>query len=136
MELDEKALFTSAEVAVLMGWSPTYAAQYLCHSKVPCIKINPRLRLYSAATVRDLMWRRNGRPRTKQHNPYLLTQLIAWFRKNSAAEVPTDRQYAEDREMEKRLKRLLRLPKEQQKSAINDFMKKCDLAKRVVQLLD
>ena len=134
IDLSEKAIFTKAEVAAILGWSEKYAHLYLHQKKTPHVKIGPRLRLYTAKTVRDLLWRRTGRTTSKQRAPFLVTSLIDWFhRQNEAAMdgVPTDLQFAEDDALQKKLERVLTMPSPEKESALRELLIKTDIAKQV-----
>jgi len=134
IDIPTTALLTIREVALIMNWKLVYARHYLYEKKIPAIKVG-RYHLYSVETVRDLLWRRQGRKLSKQRSPFLIQNLIDFFLKyqaEEAEEVPTDIQFAEDDLLQRKL---VRLSKMKDPSALRDFLEKINLTKKIVSLL-
>ena len=136
IDIDSKAIFTSAELAVLMGWTPNYTDKFLFTHKPPCVKIGGGktggLRLFSAKTIRELIWRRKGRKVSAQKSPFLISELLEFFQKRMADDdVPTDAQFADDERLQKKLTRLLKMPSPQREEALREFLAKVELAKEI-----
>jgi len=130
IDIPTTALLTIREVALIMNWKLVYARHYLYEKKIPAIKVG-RYHLYSVETVRDLLWRRQGRKLSKQRSPFLIQNLIDFFLKyqaEEAEEVPTDIQFAEDDLLQRKL---IRLSKMKDPAALRDFLEKVALAKKV-----
>jgi hypothetical protein len=131
-------LLTIREVAEIMGWTQQKTIHFMEDHKVPCYKSANRARLYSVAVVRDMLWRRNGRKLSKQLAPMMLPELIAFFRKFQAAEeaiVPTDAAFAEDADVQKKVRWIMRQSSPQREVLLADFVEKLELAKQVVSSL-
>ena len=132
MELPEKALFTVSELAELCGITKTSAIQATRRLKIKPLKVSPVLNLYTAAQVREVLWRRKGRRLSKQKAPFLIPALVKWFQDQDAAEqavTPTDAQLRADEILQRKLARIVRT------ATHADFAAKVDLAKKVQQLL-
>jgi hypothetical protein len=143
MDLSEKAIFTRAEIAAVLGWSEQYAVVYLKKKKVPAVKIGGGrtggLKLYTAKTVRELLWRRNGRKTSAQRAPFLIQELIDWFLKHESAAaegVPTDAAFAEDDLFQKKLRAILKMPEGQKQRAMRELWEKVELAKSAAAFLE
>lgn len=142
IDLSEKAIFTRAEIAAILGWTDQYARQYLKEHDLPSVKLgrvkHGGLRLYTAKTVRELLWRRQGRKTSAQRAPFLITDLIDWFHKQTASEaaiVPTDAELAEDEVMQKKLAAILRMRSPLRERAMRELWEKVELARQTVGLL-
>lgn len=131
-------LLTVQEIAEILGKTRSATAHILDDNKVPCFKSptsRNRAKLYSVTSVRDLVWRRNGRNTavSKQKAPVLLKDFIAYFWRFQAGEdavMPTDAQFREDAELERKLEWILRQPNRD--ALLAQFMSKMNLAKQVV----
>ena len=140
-DYSEKALFTKNEIAVICGWTEMYVVKYLHQHKVPAIKCgHPKtgLCLYTAKTVRDILWRKSGKRFGPQKGPFLLSELIAWFWKHQAdagEDIPTDRQFLDDARLQKKLERILKMKSPQREQALRDMLAKVGLAKTTSGLL-
>lgn len=137
-DLPSAALFTKREMAELMGWSLNYASQFLFkHKEVPSIRVSTYL-LYSAATIRSLIWRRRGRSTVHQRAPFLIKELIAWFLKfqqSEEEEIPTDLDFKEDDLLQRKLTRLSKMPSPERETAMREFYEKVVIAKQVAAAL-
>jgi hypothetical protein len=135
IDLPMTFLLTIREVAEIMGWSLTHARHFLDDSKAPCWKAKNRAKLYSVSTVRDLLFKRQGRKLSKQRDPFLLSDLINYFRRFQVEEeaiVPTDAEFAEDAELQKKIVWMMKQPSPQREAMLADFLEKVELAKQVV----
>ena len=142
IDLSGKALFTRAEIAVLLGWTDSYAQQYLKDHKVESVKLGTTktggLRLYTARGVRDLLWRRRGRKLSAQKAPFLVTDLIEWFLRHEIEEadgIPTDAEFVEDQAFQKKLKSILKMGSPHRDAALRDLWGKVSLAQEAAALL-
>jgi hypothetical protein len=127
-------LLTIREVAEILQWNLTYAEQYLREKKVPCFKAASRTRFYSVTAVRDMLFQRSDRKLSKQQGPFLLSDILMYFRRFQAAEesiVPTDSQFLEDAALQKKITWLMRQPNRD--VLLADFVSKMELAKRVLE---
>ena len=99
-------LLTIREVAEILGWSLKHAQTCLAKYKIPCIKSSNRVKLYTAASVRNLIWKRQGRKIADKTAPLLLSEMILFFKRFQAAEeamVPTGAMFAEDAILQKKI---------------------------------
>ena len=131
-------LLTIREIAEIAGWTQRKAIRILEEGKVPCFKSANRARLYSVSTVRDLLFKRQGRKLSKQMSPVLIQDLIVFFRKFQAAEesiVPTDAVFAEDAELQQKIIWMMKQPSPGREAMLADFMEKLELAKQVTAAL-
>ena len=138
IDLPMTFLLTIREVAEIMNWSLRHARTFLEDSKAPCYKAKNRARLYSVSTVRDLLFQRQGRKLSKQRDPFLLQDLLDYFRRFQAEEesiVPTDAAFERDAELQRKIKWLMRQPSPQREIMLADFVEKMDLAKQVVSAM-
>jgi len=140
MDIDSKCIFSRPEVALLMGWTEAYARKYLLRNKIPHVKIGDKrtggLCLYSAKTIRQMIWKKQGRSLTAQRTPFLIPELVELFRRQPVeSDFHTDQQVAEDAVLEKKLSRLLKLPREKKEAAIREFWSKVSISKEVVACL-
>ena len=138
IDLPMTFLLTIREVAEIMNWSLRHARPILEDSKAPCYKAKNRARLYSVSTVRDLLFQRQGRKLSKQRDPFLLQDLLDYFRRFQAEEesiVPTDAAFERDAELQRKIKWLMRQPSPQREIMLADFVEKMDLAKQVVSAM-
>lgn len=129
-------LLTIREVAEILGWSLKHAQTCLAKYKIPCIKSSNRVKLYTAASVRNLIWKRQGRKIADKTAPLLLSEMILFFKRFQAAEeaiVPTDSQFAEDADLQKKITWLMRQPNRD--VLLADFVSKMELARQVVAAL-
>lgn len=132
-DFDLVTLLTLRELAEIVGWTFRYAEKYCIEHKVPAVKVG-RYNLYSVATVRELLWRRSGRKLASQLAPFRIQALIDWFLKSTTeAEklIPTDREFIEDMNIQKRLAKMGKLPSPARETMIADFFRKLELAKTV-----
>jgi hypothetical protein len=135
INLSMTSMLTVREIAQIMGWSVRYARDILAEKKVPCFKGKNRSALYSITAVRDLLWKRNGRKQAGKIAPMLLSEIINFFRRFQAAEeaiVPTDAQFAEDEQLQKKITWMMRQP--QREVMLADFISKMELAKQAIRL--
>lgn len=126
-----KALFTVREVTEIMGWHISHGRDVM--RTIPATKVNGHTKLYTATQVRDLLFRRQDRKHSQQRDPFLLSGLIAYFRRyyeSEAAIVPTDSEFRDDDVLRKKLEWMLEQPNHQKMMA--DFLEKIELAKAVV----
>ena len=131
----EKALLTTAEVGEILGMTPKNAQNWLTRHKPQSFKIRARLRLYTVAGIRECLWRREGRYLSKQKAPFLIPELVAFFRKHYAEEtalIPTDKEFRQDEILQRKLERLAQMGE----SAQMDFAAKVELARKIVQILE
>jgi hypothetical protein len=138
IDLPMTFLLTAREVAEIMGWSLIHARHFLQDNKVPCWKGKNRAALYSVSTVRDLIFKRQGRKLSKQQAPFLLNDLLGYFKRFQAEEeavVPTDDQFAEDEALQKKIRWMMRQPSPQREAMLSDFLEKVELAKSAVQVV-
>jgi hypothetical protein len=125
-------LLTAREIAEIMGWTVRCATDYLRENKVPFFQGKANAKFYSVSTVRDFVWRRNGRKLSKQQSPFLITEMIAYFKKFLAAEeaiVPTDAAFREDEELQKKIRWMMSRPSPVRETLLADFVEKLELAK-------
>ena len=131
----EKALLTAAEVGEILGMTPVAARKWLFKHKPPSFRMKAKLRLYTVTGIRECLWRREGRMLSKQRAPFLIPELVAFFRKHYAEEtalIPTDKEFRQDEVLQRKLERLAQMGE----SAQIDFAAKVELARRIVQLLE
>ena len=136
-DISEFGLLTAREVAQVLGWPLKRTRVYLYRDKVPFIKGGMRTFLYSSATVRDWLWKKD-RSTAHARSPFLLTEMIEFFQRWYADEVkgvPTDKQFAADDEIQRRLSKLVQRAEKDQSSAKADFASKAELARKIVQIL-
>lgn len=125
-----KALFTVREVTEIMGWHISHGRDVM--RTIPATKVNGHTKLYSAVQVRNLLFRRQDRKHSQQKAPFLLSGLIAYFRRyydSEAAIVPTDSEFADDDALKAKLEWMLSQPNHQKMLA--EFLEKLELAKMV-----
>lgn len=128
-----KGLFTAREVAEIMNWSLGATRHFL--SKVPHVT-SKHCSLYSAAQIRDFIWRRSGRKMAGRKDTVLLSELLAYFMRFREAEeeiVPTDAAFAEDAALQKKLQWMMEQPNKE--TMLKEFLEKMELTKNVVQQL-
>jgi hypothetical protein len=139
-DINEIALLSLREVAELCGWSVNYARNYMKrYPEIPRFRVNSQLHLYSITTVREILWRRQGRKLSKQRSPFLIAELVAWVKARHEAELqdlPTDAEYAEDDAMMRKLELIVRRSEKDQIASKHDFASKVELARKVVQILE
>jgi hypothetical protein len=137
-DISEIAILSLREVAVIMGWTLKYAQKYTLQNHVPHIKAGAKVYLYTAATVRELLWKREGRTMAGQRAPFLIPQLIEWFQKWYAEDrknVPTDAEFLADEEIQRKLLRIVDMEEKDQSRARADFAQKTALAQKIAQIL-
>jgi ribosome-binding protein aMBF1 (putative translation factor) len=120
-----------------MGWTLNQARMRLFRYKVPAMKAGANIYLYSAAAVRDMMWREN-RSTVAERSPFLLSEMIEFFQRwyaDEAKGVPTDAQFAADDEIQRRLAKLVQRAEKDQSVAKADLASKTELACKIVQIL-
>lgn len=136
IDLEMQALLSLREVAQIMGWTITGARNAASKGKlVPTAKVGIT-RLYSIQTVRDLLFKRQGRIHSKQKDPFLLRELVKFFLeyyKRECEEVPTDLQFAEDDMLQRKMARLAKMPSSDKEIAMRDLWTKVELAKTIAQ---
>lgn len=135
IDLPMTFLLTAREVAEIMGWSLRYARDFLEDTKAPCWKAKNRAKLFSVSVVRDLLFKRQGRKLSKQRDPFLLSDLINYFRRFQAEEesiVPTDAAFEQDADLQKKIRWMMKQPSPQREAMLSDFLEKLELAKEVV----
>ena len=126
-------LITKREIAEIMGWSLRKTRRFIEDNKMPSYKAANNSRLFSVSTVRDFIWKRNGRRLSKQMSPVLIADLIHFFRRFQAAEeaiVPTDAAFAADAELQKKITWMMKQPNRE--VLLADFISKMELAKQIV----
>lgn len=129
-------LITKREIAEIMGWSLRKTRRFIEDNKMPSYKAANNSRLFSVSTVRDFIWKRNGRRLSKQLAPMLLSEMIAYFRRFLAEEeaiVPADAAFAEDAALQKKIVWMMKQP--QREVMLADFLAKMELAKQAVVAL-
>lgn len=129
--LGAKFLFTTREVATIMQWSFRHAITRL--TKVPSFRTKGSLNLYSAADVRDMLWKRHGRKLADRKAPFLMPEILEFFQRyydSETAMIPTDAVFREDEEFQKKLNWILKQPNKEVMLA--DLLQKMDLAKKVL----
>jgi hypothetical protein len=139
IDLPMTFLLTAREVAEIMGWSLIHARNFLQDNKVPCWKGKNRAALYSVSTVRDLIFKRQGRHLHKQKAPFMLPELVAFAKRfidSEAAIVPTDEQFKADAELQKKMELVMRQSSPGREVMLADLLEKLELAKQVVQTLE
>jgi hypothetical protein len=139
-DISEIALLTLREVAILCNWTLRYAQVYMHRNpQVPRFKVNSQLSLYSIRTVREILWRRQGHKAAHQRSPFLIMELVRFVQKEHEAatrDVPTDAEYAADDKIMRKLEAIVTRSEADQAAAKNDFARKAELARRIVQILD
>jgi hypothetical protein len=139
-DISEIALLTLREVAVLCGWTLEYARTYMDrYPNTPRFKVNSQLHLYSIKTVREILWRRQGRLHSKQKSPFLVQDIIDFVQREHARETadqPTDAEYAKDDKIMRKLEAIVRRSEKDQEKARQDFAGKVELARRIVAILE
>jgi hypothetical protein len=125
-------------MAELIGCKVERAHRITYIQKLPRVMINPQMGLYSANTIRKLIMRRTGRKKFAKRSPYLLMELIDWFRAKYEVdkEIPTDVQFLEDDKTQRRLQLLIDRDSKDSLAAQVDLGKKLALARQVVQILE
>lgn len=137
--LHEKALFTRKELDMIVGWKRKAGDHYLSLHRIPAVRVRYKMTLYSAETIRKLLWKRSGRKLADGRSPIVLTELIEWFRKWESEQrslVPTDDLLIEDEAIQRKLGFIARMSEADRLKAEADFTRKVELAKRVVQILE
>jgi len=138
VDLDMKALLSLREVAIVMGITLKYASKLVYAKKqLKPMKVG-RLNLFLIEDVRDLMWRRGDRELSKQVSPFLITDLVDWFLKETREleeVIPDDDAVLEDRQIRKKLVALSKKPSPLREMAIKEFMEQVRLAKTVAAAL-
>ena len=132
-DLSTTALISTRELAEILGWKLKYARQYVWREDVPHIRVG-LYDLYTVATVRDLLWKRQGRKFAGRRSPFLIPQLIDFFMRQLAREneeVPTDEQFAQDDLIERKLVRMSKLKSPDKEAAFADFYRKVELSRQV-----
>lgn len=132
-DLPAKALISCAELSQLAGWSEQYTWKYISKHKVPKIKMG-RYTLFTVETVRDILWKRGGRKIAAAKNPFLLADLVEWFKLYQASEdadVPTDADIAADERFQRKMVRIAKMPSLQRDAAMVDLLQKVELAKTI-----
>lgn len=139
-DLDELALLTLREVAEICGWTVGYARLFMHkHKDVPRVKINSQVTLYSVMAVREILWRRQDRKLSAQRSPFLISELVEFFRSYYAEtkeDSPTDAQFLADQKIQRKLELIVRRAERDQVLAKGDLASKVELARKVVQILE
>lgn len=132
-DLSEKALLTKRECAVLLGMSDKMMERYVQRHCLPSVRVNKCQFLYSPMVVREAMLKRSKRTQSRQRAPFLLSEMIEFFRSRLSDEVsliPTDKEFVTDDKLQRRLAMIVT---EAQKA---DFAQKVKLAQEIVQILE
>lgn len=131
-------MFTLSEVAQIMGWTFRGANKWAYEKNLPFIRVG-RFRFYSIETVRNLLWRRDGRRSVSaQKSPFLLSELIEFFWKHYEAEsegMPTNEDMKRDAALERKIARVMRMPADKREAALRDLMQKAATAKSLIDAL-
>lgn len=139
-DISEIALLSLREVAVLCGWTLRYAQLYMQrHPDTPRFKVNSQLSLYNIRTVREILWRRQGHKTAHQRSPFLIEELVRFVQNEHAkdsADIPTDAAFAADDTIMRKLESIVRRNEADQETAKNDFARKAELARKIVQILE
>lgn len=138
IDIDLIPLLSLREVAEIMGWT-LKATRHRQTSKMlpPHVKVGGYY-LYTAADVRQMLWKRCGRKLARQRAPFLIPEMVEWFLRRQAEMnglIPTDAEFMEDDRTKKRLAYILKLPLEQQQAATRDLLEKMGMVKRIVSTL-
>lgn len=131
--LSEKSLLTLGECSELLGWKWKRTNKYFHLHALPSVRVNKTLYLYSPAIVRDIMLKRSKRRLSRQKAPFLLGEIVDFFKSRlteDISSIPTDAEFLADERLQKRLSKIVTEPQK------NDFASKVALAKRVVQILE
>jgi hypothetical protein len=134
-DLNLAALLTIREVAAITGWKWRYACLVL--EKVPHIKVG-RYNMYSVQTVRDLLWRRQGRKQAHQKSCFLVEDLIRFFFRyyeSENAEVPSDAAFANDAVLKSKLARILKMHSPAKEEALRSLWQAVEMAKQAAAIL-
>lgn len=132
-DLNARALLTRSECAQILGWSQRYAENYFQQHRIPSVRVNKALHLYSALDLREILLKRSKKVLCKQKAPFLLEELIAYFRtqlEEDISSLPSDAEFLADEKIQRRLSKIVNSSQKQ------DFASKVALAKRVVQILE
>ena len=139
-DINELFLLTLREVCVLLGWKLNYGRLYMKRNpEIPRFRVNSQLHLYTVKTVRELLWKRQGRRLSKQRSPFLIFELVAYVQRQheeDTQDMPTDAQHAADESFMRKLESIVRRSEKDQVLAKADFARKVELARKVVQILD
>jgi len=131
--LSEKALLTQSECAELLGMTHAKMKRYMQEHAVPSIRVDKKHFLYSPLVVRNAMLRRARKTLDHRLAPFLLTEMVEFFRSRLSVEVsliPADKEFAADERLQLRLSKIVT---ESQKA---DFARKVKLAQEIVQILE
>ena len=133
IDLDSKAIFTVAEIAGLLGTTLNYTRLLLFRQKYPCVKMKGKtgLRLYTAQTVREIVWRREGRKLSPHKCPVLIPELIRFFHQHQE-DIPTDQALAQDDNLKRKLERIMKMPEPRRAAALKDLLDKTGLVKALL----
>lgn len=132
-DLDFKCLLTVREVAEIMGWKLYYARKYMKVYKIQGVRAG-KYYLYPVQTIREFLWKRNGRALAHQRSPFILSRLVAWFLQHHNADndvIPTDQELAKDDVMMRKLTRISKLKGPRREEALKEFLEKVEMAKMV-----
>ena len=136
-DFQEMALFTLREMAVILGLTLRAMRVYVHRHEVPHYRINSHLCLYTAATVRDVLWKRQKKTAAEGRSPFLLTELIDLFRRwNEENPVHSNEEFLADDLVQAKLAQLLKQSEKTRDAAFADFTAKLELARKVVQILE
>ena len=131
--LSEKALLTQAECAELLGMTQKMMSRYLKRHTIPFIRVDKVHYLYPPTVVREAMLKRSKKTLDYRKAPFLLSEMVEFFRSRLSAEVsliPTDKEFRADEALQQRLSMIVT---ESQKA---DFTHKVKLAQEIVQILE
>lgn len=134
-DITERALLTPAEISQILGINKKQTRTWLKRHDVPRFQVSRNLALYTVGGVREALWNREDRVLHKNKAPFLIPELVAFFRRYYAAEtalVPTDKQFREDDVLQRKLEILASL----NDGAKRDFSAKVELARKIVQILE
>jgi hypothetical protein len=135
IDLPMTFLLTIREICEITGWSQRKTIRVLEEGKVPCFKSKNMARLYSVTTLREIIFKRQGRHFHKQVAPMLLPELVAFAKRfidSEAAIVPTDEAFKADAELQKKMHWIMRQKSPQREVIMADLLAKLELAKKVL----
>jgi hypothetical protein len=131
-DLDLAPLLTLREIAAIMGWTMKGVRNKNDRGRLgKGVKVG-QYRLYSVQVVRDLLWQRRGRRHSKQRDPFLLDELIQFFWKyyeQESSEVPTDLEFSQDEKLQRKLKRMMRMPAAERDAAMRQLLERMGVAR-------
>jgi hypothetical protein len=136
-DIPSKTLFSAKEVAFLLGWTEKYTWTQVSRRRVPRVRLG-RFTMFTADTIRDLLWNVRGKRNAKNSCPFLMHELIEWFQKYQAAQdklLPTDAELAEDDIFKAKLALMMKMPSPRKELAMNEFFEKAEIARSASRAL-